>query len=328
MKSTRDRKLSGLSILAILLVLCVVASMVVLCSRMVIYSSAAFENVMPLYEAESKSGVAYAPVLRYPAADEVSDDTAAGDPADSVPEASLPEAETPAAEETKAPGAETVAGAYAGSTARPEFRMEAEVEIFKFSYDETGKITVIGPEGNTDKLIAPGTANKYQFTLQNPGNVTLDYIMTMEAYIEGTDLYLPVNARVWDYTNRYLVGSPEEMPHVLELNTVEERAKLGAGKYATYTLEWEWPFEWGDDEHDTLLGNLAVDGDITLTIIIRTVAEYDDGPGPGITTPNTGDNSQLLLFSVIGGAALVGLLVLSFFVFKSKDKEDKNENNE
>lgn len=214
-------------------------------------------------------------------------------------------------------------------THNPQFIMEAEEEIFKLSYDETGEITVIGAEGNEDKLIAPGTSNIYQFTLANTGDVALDYNLTMEAYVTGTDFWLPVNARVWDYTNKYLLGSADSMVDVMELNTVNESAELAAGKYAVYNLEWEWPFEWGDDEYDTMLGNLAVDEDLVLHIVIRTVAEYDedpDNPGAGlIKPPNTGDDSQLVLLSLLCAGSFIGLCSMIFAVIKSGRKEKQAE---
>lgn len=209
----------------------------------------------------------------------------------------------------------------------PEFHMEAEEEIFKFSYDETGKITVVGSQGNDDKLIAPGTSNIYQFTLANTGDVALDYTMTMEAYITGTDLWIPVDACVWDYTNRYLLGSPYSKDDVMELNNVEDSAELGAGRYAVYNLEWEWPFEHGDDVYDTMLGDLAVENDLALHIAIHTVAVHDndpDVPDSGlIEPPYTGDESQLILLCLLSAGSFSGLCIMAFAMFKTgrKDKE-------
>lgn len=211
----------------------------------------------------------------------------------------------------------------------PEYHMVADEEIFKFSYDETGKVTVIGPEGNTDKLFAPGTSNLYQFTLANTGDVAVDYYMEMEAYYTGTDLWIPIEARVWDYNNKYLVGSPDNKVDVLELNTVEERGELGAGRYAVYNLEWEWPFERGDDIYDTMLGDLAVDHDLELHIVIRTVAVHDDDPGDPdaglINPPYTGDQSQLLLLCLLSAGSFAGLCIMIFAFFKSGRKEKKAE---
>lgn len=211
----------------------------------------------------------------------------------------------------------------------PGFRMEAKEEIFKLSYDETGKVTVIGVEGNEDKLIAPGTSNIYQFTLANTGDVALDYTMTMEAYVTGTDLWIPVNARVWDYKNKYLLGSADNMVDIMKLNTVNESAELGAGRNAVYNLEWEWPFERGDDEYDTMLGNLAVDEDLVLTVVIRTYAEYDEDPtDPNaglIKPPYTGDDSNLVLLSLLCGGSFIALCAMLFTFFKSSRKKKQAE---
>lgn len=210
----------------------------------------------------------------------------------------------------------------------PQFRMEAEAEIFKFSYDETGKITVIGVEGNPDKLIAPGTKNLYRFTLRNRGETTLSYTLTTEAYITGTDEYIPVDVRLWDYTNKYLVGTPEEMVDVMELNNVKENADLGPGRYAPYALEWEWPFEEGDDEHDTMLGNMAVGEDLVLHIVIRTIAEYDENADPNaglIDPPQTGDDSQVVLLGLLFVISFVGICSVIFAFIKSNRKEKQME---
>ena len=259
MRADHKRKRSGIVVAVILLLVCEMASLSALCSRVVGYTQAKFYNLV----------------------------TISGD------------------------------------------LLETELEIFHLSYDESGKMTVYGGEGNSDKLIAPGTSNIFEFTVHNPLEYTIDYIMTMEAKVDGTDIRIPVNARVWDYTNRYLLGSPDEMPDITELNTVEENAALGADKYAPYSLEWEWPFGWGDDEYDTMLGNLTVDDDITLTVVIRIIAEYDvpntDDPPPGLDgPPNTGDDSHIWLFCLIAVVSLVGILFLLFYDGR-KDKGDKQD---
>lgn len=292
MNTNRNRtKLTGTFIAFILvLLLCCTASISLLFSRVIPYTSAKFVNVHSL----TQNGP--------------SDSNAASSANGSV------QSETYISDDEKH---------------NPEFHMEAEEEIFKFSYDETGKVTVIGPEGNEDKLFAPGTSNIYQFTLANTGDVALDYTMTMEAYYTGTDLWIPIEARVWDYNNKYLLGSADNKVDVLELNKVEDSAELGAGRYAVYNLEWEWPFERGDDVYDTMLGDLAVDNDLELHIVIRTVAMLDenpDNPNAGlIDPPYTGDESQLLLLCLLSAGSFAGLCIMIFAFFKSgrKEKEAK-----
>lgn len=338
-----SRKNVGISILTVILVLCELASLTVLFSRMTPFYAADFENVMPLYEAEHKNGISYVPGISFsgtdvsapsaPSAGNVTDDSINAVPPTQDTAAPDNNGETPS-DIAAAPGngtTDTTNSETFASGAKPEFRMVAKAEIFKFTYDETGKITVISNNGGADKLIAPGTSNLYQFTLENPGNVPLDYHMTMEAYITGTDLWIPVNARVWDYKNKYLVGSADEMVDVLELNTVDESAELGAGRYATYTLEWEWPFERGDngdeinenDIYDTMLGNLAVGEDLVLTIVIRTVAEYDEDPEDPSAgkPPKTGDDFQIGLIAAICIVSFGGLCIILFAGGKRKEKK-------
>lgn len=309
----KRKSTAGIGLTLAILILCNLASLTVIFGRVLTYTEAKFVNVMPINqvyvpEENSQSG-------------------------DSVPEESTPVVNPAPGDETSPedPSEATSSEASWTMQAHPEFHMEAEAEIFRLSYDETGKVTVIGVEGNEDKLIAPGTSNLYQFTLANTGDVALDYSLTMEAYVTGTDLWIPVNARVWDYTNKYLVGSPDEMPDVMELNTVDEKGVLGAGRYAVYNLEWEWPFEREDengeisanDVYDTMLGDLAVDQDLVLTIVIRTYAEYDedpDAPG-GVKPPQTGDDAPFALLCVLCGASFVGLCVMGFVYLKTNRKE-------
>jgi hypothetical protein len=145
---------------------------------------------------------------------------------------------------------------------------ETSVDIFSVSYDGT----VVS--STDDKLIAPGTSDEYVFTLENTGSALLDYELTMEAYVTGADVSLPVRVSVHDHTGAYVLGDADHRVDVLDLNLVDEKAKLSSGRFAVYTLAWEWPYE-GGDEYDTALGNLAVGEDVTLTIKIHTVASYE-----------------------------------------------------
>ena len=303
MQKKRNIGTAGIGVVVAVLIICELASMIVLFGRMTDYAEAKFVNVMPLIEDGDKSSS-----LDESTPVEIGSDMAV-------------------LGNTAPMG---VQGATNTNVEHSEFYMEAEAEIFRFSYDnESGTTTVIGAEGNTDKLIAPGTSNLYQFTLQNPSNMAMEYTLTMEAYVTGTDLKIPVNARVWDYTNKYLVGSADDMVDVMELNTVNETAGLGANRYAIYNLEWEWPFEWGDDEHDTKLGNLAVDEDLVLHIVIRTVAEYDEDPNnPNaglVDPPRTGDPIvSLVLLFIISVMGLCATLIV-FFRTKRKEKQAERE---
>ena len=190
---------------------------------------------------------------------------------------------------------------------------ETQVEIFRVSYDNASGEVVVQSKGG-DKVLAPGTSNTYEFALENTGNVALDYTMSMEAYFSHNEYPIPVQVRVTDYQKNLLTGSETAMADVMALNNVKQSGVIAAGKVYPYTLEWEWPFEGGDDAYDTLLGNLANEEDITLTIVINTTATCNIDPNANGGVPKTGDTSNIgmltatLVLSLSGFAMVVLLL--------------------
>lgn len=197
---------------------------------------------------------------------------------------------------------------------------ETEVEIFSISYDnESGETTVRSQDGV--KVLAPGVSSSYTFELENTGNVSLDYTLEMDAWFSDTEYPIPIFVCVTDATGAYLLGSEEESVDVLRLSEVKEAGTIAAGFVRGYTLHWEWPFE-VDDVYDTMLGNLAVDQDITLTIQIRTTAMYSEDPNaPGGDHPATGDTAQVGMYAVLMVASLAGIL----FILLTTRKEEANE---
>lgn len=200
-----------------------------------------------------------------------------------------------------------------------------EVDIFKLRYENgEGVVTV---EGGSDKVIAPGTENTYTFNLKNTGNVQLDYSMEIEAYFNQEDHPLPVVARLKGYDGNYLLGGEDQWCDVLELNAIKDEATIGVNRYAYYTLEWQWPFESGNDAYDTFLGNMAVGEDLTLTIVIRTLATGEDMTTEVIKVPadkiTTGDAANLLIWA--GAAAVAGALLLLIIFKKRREKEELHE---
>lgn len=205
---------------------------------------------------------------------------------------------------------------------------QTNVEIFKVSYrNGEGVITAAGADA--DKVIAPGTENAYTFRLKNTGNVAIDYDMTVEAYLSSENIELPVDARMKSYSGDYLAGGENTWDPVLKLNGITDRATLGVNRYAFYTLEWQWPFESGDDNYDTWLGNQAVGRDITLTVVIKTTASADADPNAGGGMVYTGDNADSMIYVLLAtGAAAVILLILFFKRRKNEEKSvcEESEN--
>lgn len=197
-----------------------------------------------------------------------------------------------------------------------------DIEIFKIEYDETGEVTV--KTANGDKLIAPGTANDYNFTVKNDEKVGLDYTLYVDAWIEGTEEIIPVEAVMYTQDGKYLAGTSTKMVPVLDLDGIVEKSTLAGGSSRKYFLGWRWPFERTDgdgldanDAFDTMLGNLAVDGDLVLHIRIRTEAVMDDNV-------DTGEATTTALWAAIAGGSLI-LIVVLLVLKKREEKKDVTE---
>lgn len=195
---------------------------------------------------------------------------------------------------------------------------ETDIEIFRISY-ENGENQITGRSANGEKVIAPGTENEYSFALENTCDENVKYEMSMQAYFTDGTYTIPVEARVFDYKGRYLAGTADSYADVLELNKVEDSGTLKPGYVMPYTLQWQWPFE-GDDSYDTFLGNLAMEEDIILTIVINTVASYSPGGGSGL--PKTGDTGNIVFFGAVMTISAAGLLLLLLLPKRKKEEEN------
>ncbi|MBR6806884.1 MAG: LPXTG cell wall anchor domain-containing protein [Clostridia bacterium] len=201
---------------------------------------------------------------------------------------------------------------------------KTDVEIFRVSYENgEQKVTVKSDDG--DKLIAPGTENSYTFKLKNTGNVSLKYTLDINAKIEPAGITIPITARLVRHDGKWVTEGGEAYVSVPRLDAAADNGELGAGKFVYYTLDWQWPFESGNDERDTLLGNMALDEDITFTIEIVTKAEYDGEikEDIGVLPPQTGDNSHIILLVTLSVTSVV--IILFLLLFKRRDKDDDIE---
>ena len=195
---------------------------------------------------------------------------------------------------------------------------QTTVEIFHVTYDnETGEVSVNSSEG--DRLIAPGTENSYTFKLKNTGEVAIDYEMFIDAYITPNDVKIPVEVRLNRFDGWWLVGGNDEWEEVTELDSVYDTYTVGTMCHTYYTLDWRWPFESGDDEYDTSLGNLAVGEDLVLTIEISTVAtESADIYASGGVMPQTGDDNQIVLYMALAVCSIFAMCSLLYCAKEEK----------
>ena len=152
-----------------------------------------------------------------------------------------------------------------------EWSTDTAIEIFKFNYDETGGLSVVS--SNDMKVFAPGTGNEYTFHVKNGSSEAVDYKMWVEAYFSHEDLWIPIEVKMREGSDDYLIGDADNWVEAVELNTVSEEQTLESNRYTNYTLDWRWVFERFDgegleanDANDTSIGNMAVYDDLTLTI--------------------------------------------------------------
>lgn len=286
---TKKQNKKRIWIIALLLLICVAATTFTLVNRLGLF--------MP--DAEG------AVELTDPGADKVLEGSQAGGNAD----------------DSSVPGRETNYS-FTAYDDKGEWQTETEVEIFSISYENGEAVaTVVSDDG--DNVIAPGTGNSYVFKFKNTGEEALDYTVTLEAYSTPAEAAIPVVAKLSRYDGSWVVGSNEAYADSDALNAAEDSATLGAGRYVFYTLDWQWQFD-GDDEHDTLLGNIAAEQDITYTVKIKTVAtaSADTDNKGGIMIVQTGDGSSMTLLWIMLGLCAV---LMMFMLLWKRDDEDEAE---
>lgn len=199
------------------------------------------------------------------------------------------------------------------------------IEIFKIAYENGEQTITVNAEDN-DYIIAPGTNNSYVFKLKNTGDVAIDYTVEIDAYFSNADITIPITARLCRYDGKWILGNKEKYSDVAALDKASDKATVGTGRFTYYTLDWEWPFESGNDEFDTLLGNTATEQDITFTIAIKTIATESENPydesGLVSPPPQTGDSYNLTLWVTL---AICSFIMLIFILFFKKDDDDDEE---
>lgn len=138
--------------------------------------------------------------------------------------------------------------------AYPEDDFSDQVHLFKAEYDGT----VRSEDGKTN-VIAPGTRNSYTLDISNDTQQDLYYGFKVYAEVKNSPLrdnvplQLPVALSV--------TGPDEELIRVgldgEEGHKYLDGYSIKAGRVQSFAFYWEWLFETGDDEADTMWGNAA-----------------------------------------------------------------------
>ena len=155
-------------------------------------------------------------------------------------------------------------------------------DIFHAEYKNgEGKSTVVSQDGT--KLIAPGVQTSYKFTMQNTGNMAVTYQTDLKFTLKIGDVvqenyYFPLKVKLLNDRGEYVIGDETEWVDVQDATLYSYPGLLGANSYENFEFLLNWEFEGGNDELDTLYGDLSAEKGVTLTLKIKTYAE--EAPDP------------------------------------------------
>ena len=120
-----------------------------------------------------------------------------------------------------------------------------------------------------DGALSPGADGAYKFEIENPTDTDLEYTVTVtDANDWGGGS--PVNFRL-KMNNVYVVGN--ENTWMKAEDVFLTGLQFPSSSKQGFILEWSWPYESGNDEYDTAVGQMG--GIYTLHISIT--AESIDG---------------------------------------------------
>lgn len=196
--------------------------------------------------------------------------------------------------------------------------VDTSVDLFKAAYaNRQGEVTVKSADGG--KVIAPGTANTYEFSLKNTGNISLDYTMKLDSAFTLSNQELPVQVRVRS-GDRWIFGGENDWARPGDLTEVTETGTLAVNKYVTYAFEWQWPYESGTDDtllgdlNDTLIGNAAAEQEVEFRLNIGVQSVVTPGAAPdGLQNEEPGSVPSGLVFLGLLGIGILLLLLLLLF---------------
>ena len=121
----------------------------------------------------------------------------------------------------------------------------------------------------------------------------MDFSLLINGKVDS-DIVFPLQVRLYTESGKYIVGSETEWANINDIKVDAYLSQLGASSYESFTLEVKWEYEGGNDELDTLLGNMsAAQGSgnggegqsIAVNLGISTYAEHHVDPTDQGGTP-------------------------------------------
>lgn len=183
-----------------------------------------------------------------------------------------------------------------GDDTQKSWESGQEVAIFQSSYQNgEGTTSIVSRDGSA--VIAPGAEMSYRFSMYNDGNVAVRYATDIDFVLKingtkQTEYTFPLEVRLISQSGRYLIGDEEYWVAVQDAMLTQHLGQLGASSYEAFTLELRWLFSGGDDELDTLYGNVSEEGGCSLALRISTHAEEHTDPSATGGIPIDEDTPQ------------------------------------
>ena len=208
---------------------------------------------------------------------------------------------------------------------------ETEIEIFSISHTNSNNVITV-MSGSGDNVIAPGMEGFYKFCFNNVGNMAIDYDCDITVYFTGLNenidsSVLPFKVRLKDFNGEYVIGGDDEWAPISELANYSDEKTIGKNSYIYYVLEWSWPFESGNDELDTYLGNHTLTNPLKLVVEIDAYAvqsaDYDGGGGIPFDTsdPRTGGNIVPVPYIILN---IIVFAILAYLIYHELKKNKEN----
>ncbi|PWM71557.1 MAG: hypothetical protein DBX59_08620 [Bacillota bacterium] len=118
-----------------------------------------------------------------------------------------------------------------------------------------------------DGALCPGSNGAYKFEIENPTDADMEYKV---AVTDGNDWggNSPVMFRL-KMNNVYVVGDGENWKKAEELALAG--LQFPSASKQGFTLEWSWPYESGQDEYDTAIGQMGGVYNLTISITAEIV---------------------------------------------------------
>ena len=197
---------------------------------------------------------------------------------------------------------------------------DAEVNIFSAYYTgANGEIVVQSADNN--KVIAPGTKGEHLIRLRNADEYAIDYEIDPNVKFLSGDR-VPLLVRMRNVDGNYLLGSATEWASLQALREFSHKGTLKKAEAGEFVFEWQWPYESGNDEQDTQLGNQQNGAGVEIGFAFHSVANTSLAANGG--WDGHPDHGKNIVIAVAVGVLFIVTIIAIILVIKKRKEELEN----